>query len=1141
VATTYDDIISAAESPKKKSYDDIIAAAEAANAKPAPMPAWIKSAVASQPKSSVQVREFRDVATAAKKSESKDKVAIKKTLTGKLKSGVPVQRTRPGLADFLAAQTDLVADPRNPMGMLAKPEAARAYAEMANIPAEIAGQAGADFAHNLQGTQYVPGIGNVPTVAQTIEPSNPANENALEKTARNAAGFLPFAIPGYAAAQLPTLAMPVGPNGESGIQQMAQGAYQNWSDPVKAIKEGKTPNLIMDLAMAAGAVHGVRSLRGGKPTPTEMASKPVDVAPVVKESVTAELTGSKPVANKWWERENEQATQEPASPGGHYHGSSREITDLGNTFERYQSQNLYGPGFYTTDNVTVAKEYTGKGKGTTPTVYNVQWIGKKSPNLVNLDDRLPVDAFDAMKHAVDDIVDLDPMKSGKRLYQDVKDALHDEGATRQEAEDVLDSIRYNLQNSGYDGLAHIGGDKLGNTPHSVEIYFSPIDELTGKPNIKLEKYVPAAGGEPPVAETVRSAETPSGYGSHNSIVTTDAYNSAVSQIKASLGSEAGFVRISRRGKTPQPGYKPIADANSMAKIVAYHLEAGARSVGEAATNAARDLELKGTSAAAFIRDAKNNPEIRKQLDQLSPAHAVMRELSLARTVNHQREEMYAEQRSRRAGKLAAALRNPKLGNEESFKLGMTKGRFDQPTDMRLNITPEQRDSLMGRLRNTNRLSLYEKANAQSGLVDMLDGRIPQPKQRELLAREFGPEFSRSMSGAFDAWRSNLLYRGWTEFDALLRTLQTGSADQGWAGIQGWRMMLTRPKVWGKAVKQGWRGYWNGKTAENIQVDIRKDPMYDRFSEAGLNMVDHDIGVTADLREEMAPGGWTEKVPGIGRLVKAANRSFEVSGNVARFTMLKNWVQGIEKSGREIPPEQVATMAQYVNTLSGRPKLPQKLQALSGLAYALKMNASFFKWPTYLFYTKDPIVMKQAWKDFAVYSTATVGAIKAAQMAGLPVETDPHSSEFGKARVGKTRIDLTGGYGFWIRWFTQFASGKKKDSTGSWKTTSPNSMIGDLMHYKAAPSISTTIEAATRKNVFGKPMTTGADWREWAGGKAYPLIAQDAIDAYYTYGPGAALGVMPFSYFGGRIQTYKDKPKNTGKDPFSFNIDLNMKF
>jgi hypothetical protein len=180
-----------------------------------------------------------------------------------------------------------------------------------------------------------------------------------------------------------------------------------------------------------------------------------------------------------------EGMQGEAGVVGRFHGTSQPITDLGMTFDRYQSQNLYGPGFYTTDDFGVAGSYTGKGKGQAPTVYNVEWAGDKAPNLIDLEKPMPDDALLAMQEAVGDYTTLERSKPGKELYSDIKEALRDEGVSRMEAEEVLDSIRYALSQKGYDGFKHIGGQKTGGKPHNVEIYFSPVDDFTGKPKVKI--------------------------------------------------------------------------------------------------------------------------------------------------------------------------------------------------------------------------------------------------------------------------------------------------------------------------------------------------------------------------------------------------------------------------------------------------------------------------------------------------------------------------------------------------------------------------------------------------------------------------------------------------------------------------------
>jgi hypothetical protein len=206
----------------------------------------------------------------------------------------------------------------------------------------------------------------------------------------------------------------------------------------------------------------------------------------------------------------------------YFHGSSTPIKELkaesdvpgvtpkSGTFEIiYQTattkgKNIYGQGFYVTDDLTTASSYQKKGTGTTPVVYQIK---EKNPNLrfYDLDQQIGQDA-------VDDLFAKTPGMAKEQVYNAVDDALSGEqyqslgqaldlirnasGAFK--SQDVFDSIKEYLTSQGYGGFTHVGGNLAGRgkRQHQVRIYWDPAASIT------LEKYQPATtAAEVPAAPT----------------------------------------------------------------------------------------------------------------------------------------------------------------------------------------------------------------------------------------------------------------------------------------------------------------------------------------------------------------------------------------------------------------------------------------------------------------------------------------------------------------------------------------------------------------------------------------------------------------------------------------------------------------
>lgn len=185
---------------------------------------------------------------------------------------------------------------------------------------------------------------------------------------------------------------------------------------------------------------------------------------------------------------------QPGPDAKWFHGTSSPIENMDYAFNRYQSQNLYGPGLYLTDSLDVAKSYTSKGGGKKPSVYEVAWSKDTPPNLVDLEAPMPPTAKQAISNAASEYVDeIDWSRPGKDVYSKLKSNMRDAEITRSEAEEILNDVAFELEKAGYDGFWHVGGTKMGvktgGPKHGVTILFSPVDSLSGKTNVGLSEYV----------------------------------------------------------------------------------------------------------------------------------------------------------------------------------------------------------------------------------------------------------------------------------------------------------------------------------------------------------------------------------------------------------------------------------------------------------------------------------------------------------------------------------------------------------------------------------------------------------------------------------------------------------------------------
>lgn len=212
-----------------------------------------------------------------------------------------------------------------------------------------------------------------------------------------------------------------------------------------------------------------------------------------------------------------------AKADGTFHGTSAKFDSLRSVDDLNGHNNLYGPGFYTTESRDIAQEYTKKGSHTYPSmramnqamaeltasgkdpskmalpdiykvaakyepqpaVMGVKWLGDKPPRLLNLDKTAPRALRDnsllretarGTEHspanpALARLLD-DPKATGAAIYAGFRNALSEQGAMADDADRLLHELRTDLMDEGFDGFTHRGGHAVGaGYNHKVSIYF----------------------------------------------------------------------------------------------------------------------------------------------------------------------------------------------------------------------------------------------------------------------------------------------------------------------------------------------------------------------------------------------------------------------------------------------------------------------------------------------------------------------------------------------------------------------------------------------------------------------------------------------------------------------------------------------
>ena len=183
--------------------------------------------------------------------------------------------------------------------------------------------------------------------------------------------------------------------------------------------------------------------------------------------------------------------------GKFYHGAASEVNLVeGGEFGK-AVENLYGDGFYTTDDLVTGAKYQKKnrvkGKKTTGVVYEVtekqpvRFFDLDAPaspekieqirRIFSFDEDTLGDYADIIDRVLDDV---GPNPSIGKIYDEIKLYSNSRGKSANTTADIFSSFTEELQREGFGGLTHQGGKKAGRGKrlHQVRIYFDPANSLT---------------------------------------------------------------------------------------------------------------------------------------------------------------------------------------------------------------------------------------------------------------------------------------------------------------------------------------------------------------------------------------------------------------------------------------------------------------------------------------------------------------------------------------------------------------------------------------------------------------------------------------------------------------------------------------
>ena len=449
------------------------------------------------------------------------------------------------------------------------------------------------------------------------------------------------------------------------------------------------------------------------------------------------------------------------------------------------------------------------------------------------------------------------------------------------------------------------------------------------------------------------------------------------------------------------------------------------------------------------------------------------------------------------------------------------------------VTDTAMQGLFGTINRHSGLVGTQKMQLRNALIRMKKGYLPREFELKLIKKVFGEQ------AAKDAEHGNLSEAmNWIIGIANIPRSIMASFDVSAPFRQGLVAMFHDPRTFWRNFPVMFKYLTSEKNYRDLEDWIESRADYGDSVAHGVSYT--DLGQPAKLREEQFQSAIAEHVPVIGHGIRSSGRAYTGFLNKMRYDLYHKLVEEAKRTGKWKGNQTGESIAEFVNWTTGRGKMPAKFleegaPLLNVLFFSPRLFASRLQTFNPFFYARlDPAVR---YKAMAATMKMVLGGglvLGLTGMLGAGVVLDPRSSDFGKIRLGNTRIDIWGGHQQIARVLAQLASGQQVSTTTGAVTNlrsglkyQKNSMdvIGSFFRGKEAPPVSIVHDFIAQSNIVGDPFV----WWKEAVSRLTPLAGQDAVSAAGGHitdlakHPEYAAGAYLLGGTGFGVQSYGARP------------------
>lgn len=652
----------------------------------------------------------------------------------------------------------------------------------------------------------------------------------------------------------------------------------------------------------------------------------------------------------------------------------------------------------------------------------------------------------------------------------------------------------------------------------------PVDDpiiAKTRPKPKLEaEFTPPSNVSPDALEVGLGAASPAEFRPVQEF-TTSMKNAVMDMEATARGQEPAMATAKKTfGDTWDEAMRRIDENQNVADELIADLKEKSRPIKdvETAILAHRKIELQN----AFNKATRNIAEGRGTPDSIA-ADKIARQVALDELLDLSRV-------NRESGsELGRGLNIRKAQAAEDFSLTtMLEKRSVALGDRKL--TPEevaQVEAQHARIKELEEAAKNEggterESNIRKAKADKAKDDFDESLERDVVQRMTGTERLRHEAvSTYDAAR-NLMTTG--EFSFILRQGKLATAAHP----------ILAAKAFPKAVQAL---FADEVTARAIDMEVLNHPDAPSAIEAGLHLT--EAGERLSAREETMASKLADKIPVLGNF----NQAGRVFLNKLRFDVY----QSLKEARPEMTPEQNKALASFVNNATGR-------GSLGGLERAAVPLGRLLFAPRYLSSRIQFLVGRDMWggdlttrriiaKEYAktliglgaYYSALKLGfdSLTDDEKKKTSIETDPRSSDFGKVKIGNTRLDPLAGLSQVIVFgarsqlgSTKTASGKVVPIRGDVPYGGRNWMdvASSFARSKLHPLPGSIVNLYSGTDLGGNPATIGNQ----AVNFVTPMTYMDIYEALEEQDLPQGVSFSLLALLGEGLQTYDAKAKRAPK-------------